>query len=100
MTYGDGTLNRAGYCEVGEMWAYFVESLVYHERYGGSFPTFGTSFWFYPQIFRNLYDRGFSLEMLYKVLDVTVTSRSSLKDALIKAYPTRRAVIEQVFNRY
>ena len=100
MTYGDGTLDRAGYCEVGEMWAYFVESLVYHERYGGSFPTFGTSFWFYPQIFRNLYDRGFSLEMLYKVLDVTVTSRSSLKDALIKAYPTRRAVIEQVFNRY
>lgn len=100
MTYGDGSLDRAGYCEVGEMWAYFVESLVYHERYGGSFPTFGTSFWFYPQIFRNLYDRGFSLEMLYKVLDVTVTSRSSLKDALIKAYPTRRAVIEQVFNRY
>ena len=51
-TYGDGTGDNAGYCEIGEMWAYYLESMMYKDRYGGSFPSFGTSTWFYPQIFR------------------------------------------------
>ena len=34
-TYGNGTEPLAGYCEVGEMWAYYLESEMYKDRYGG-----------------------------------------------------------------
>ena len=40
------------------MWGYFNESKMYKERYGGTVPSFGTSYWFYPQIFRYLDERG------------------------------------------
>lgn len=100
MTYGDGTLDGAGYCEVGEMWGYFLESKMYKDRYGGSFPTFGTSYWFKPQIFRYLYERGIDCSAIFAVLDESVTSRSALKNALLLACPSKRDVIEQVFNRY
>lgn len=100
MTYGDGTTEGAGYCEVGEMWGYYLESMMYKDRYGGSFPTFGTSYWFSPQIFRYLDERGLDCSDIFDVLDENVNSRSSLKTALMLAYPSRRDVIEQVFNRY
>lgn len=100
MTYGDGNSNDAGYCEVGEMWAYYLESKIYKERYGGNFPTFGTSYWFYPQIFRYLDERGFLCSDMFSVLDEGITSRTSLKSGLISAFPTRKNLIEQVFSRY
>ena len=100
MTYGKGESDRAGYCEIGEMWAYFIESLMYKDRYGGSFPTFGTSYWFYPQIFRSLYERGLSCHQILTVLDSSVKSKMELKGALIAAYPSERVTIEQVFSRY
>lgn len=100
MTYGDGSGDRAGYCEIGEMWAYYMESLMYKGRYGGSFPTFGTSYWFYPQIFRYLDDRGISSREILSVLTENVKSKSELKAALLSAYPSYRNMIEQVFSRY
>jgi hypothetical protein len=100
MVYGDGTGKRAGYCEIGEMWAYYLESKMYKDRYGGSFPSFGTSFWFYPQIFRYLDERGLGPSHIFSVLDASVTSRESLKDNLMLTYPEKRDAIEQVFNRY
>lgn len=100
MTYGDGNGTRAGYCEIGEMWAYYMESLLYKERYGGNFPTFGTSYWFYPQIFRSLDERGLACSRILAVLDNSVKSRTELKAALIASYPSSRASIEQVFSRY
>ena len=99
-TYGDGTGNDAGLCEVGEMWAYYLESKMYKDRYGGSFPSFGTSYWFYPQIFRYLDERGVSCSEIFSVLGPGVESRSDLKAALLTAYPRSRTVIEQVFGRY
>lgn len=99
-TYGDGSGNDAGYCEIGEMWAYYLESLLYKDRYGGDFPTFGTHSWFYPQIFRYLDERGVTCSEIFSVLDDSVTSRSELKSALITAYPSDRTAIEQVFSRY
>lgn len=99
-TYGDGTGNDAGVCEIGEMWAYYLESKMYKDRYGGSFPSFGTSFWFYPQIFRYLDERGVSCSEIFSVLGPDVASRSDLKSALLTAYPNKRTVIEQVFGRY
>ena len=100
MTYGDGSQERAGYCEIGESWAYYLESRLFKDRYGGTFPTFGTSFWFNPQIFRFLGERGMSVSQMFSVLDGSVIDKVSLKSALLKAYPKKRTVIEQVFSRY
>lgn len=100
MTYGDGTEDGAGYCEVGESWAYYLESLMYKGRYGGGFPSFGTSYWFYPQIFRYLDERGLVCSDIFSVLDESVASRNDLRTALIAAFPAKRSLIEQVFSRY
>ena len=100
MTYGDGSGASAGYCEIGEMWAYYLESKFFKDRYGGTFPTFGTSYWFYPQIFRFLDERGMSVASMFSVLKSDVTSRQALKEALMTSYPDKRSIIEQVFSRY
>ncbi len=99
MTYGDGYGEKAGYCEVGEMWAYYLESKMYKERYGGSFPTFGTSYWFYPQIFRSLDERGIGADKIFSVLDSDVTSRDLLESELIKSFPDKSRIIGQIFSR-
>lgn len=100
MTYGTGSGDGAGNCEIGEMWAYYMESKFYKDRYGGNFPTFGTSFWFYPQIFRYLDERGIPAGGIFKTLTEDVVSRESLKKSLLAAYPSKRNSIEQVFSRY
>ena len=100
MTYGDGLVDGAGYCEVGEMWAYYLQSRMYKERYGGTFPTYGTTYWFYPQIFRYLDERGIAPSEIFAVLDSSVNSKAALKNALLLAYPAKKDIIEQVFNRY
>ena len=100
MTYGDGTGKKAGYCEVGEMWAYYLESMMYKNRYGGEFPTFGNSYWFKPQIFRNLDDRGMSCSDFFSVLDKDVCTREKLENALIAAFPAKKSMISQAFDRY
>jgi hypothetical protein len=98
--YGSGTSKDAGYCEVGETWGYFMESVLFKDRYGGGLPTFGTSFWFYPQIFRYLYERGMTCSELFRALTSKVTSRDDLQDALVTLYPNRESTINQVFIRY
>ena len=98
--YGSGSGEDAGYCEVGEMWAYFLESVLFQDRYGGDLPAFGTSFWFYPQIFRYLYERGMTCTDLFRALKSDVTSRDDLQDALITLFPEQERTISQVFNRY
>ncbi len=100
MTYGDGSGKLAGYCEIGEMWAYYLESKLYKERYGGEFPAFGTNYWFYPQIFRSLDERGFGADDIFSVLGGDVVSKEELKKALTSAFPARRLVIDQIFSRY
>ena len=82
------------------MWAYFMESKLFKDRYGGSMPEFGTAWWFYPQIFRYLYERGFTCSEIYAVLSGEVVSKESLQAALTSMYPDRQALIEQVFERY
>lgn len=99
-TYGDGSAPGAGYCEVGEMWAYYMESKLYKERYGGNFPALGTSWWFSPQILRFLDDRGLSQSEIFAVMDAEVNSKDSFERALLLMYPERQDMIEQVFSRY
>ncbi len=98
--YGDGIAERAGYCAVGEAWAYFLQSKMFKDKYGGNMPTFGTSFWFHPQVFRYLHDRGFSISDLFEVLKEEVNSEENLKNALISAHTSQKPVIEQAFTRY
>ena len=99
-TYGTGDGGYAGHCEVGEMWAYYLESMLHKERYGGPVPAYGTSFWFYPQIFRYLEDRGLSRRDIFSALTEEVSGRQELQDKLVASFPKKRVVIEQVFNRY
>jgi hypothetical protein len=73
---------------------------MYKERYGGAVPTFGNSYWFYPQIFRYLDERGVGRSDIFSVLEGNVTSRDELKNALIRNFPQKRYVIEQGFGRY
>ncbi len=82
------------------MWAYYMESKMYKERYGGGFPTFGTSYWFYPQIFRYLDERGLKASEIFSVLNSNVDSKEELKNALTSSFPENRVMIEQVFSRY
>lgn len=98
--YGDGLSDDAGYCAIGEMWAYFMEAKMFKDRYGGAFPSFGSSYWFKPQILRYLDERGLDSSEIFTVLSESVTSVAKLKSSLIDAYPVMRNVIEQVFNRY
>lgn len=100
MTYGDGKGLNAGCCETGEMWAYYLSSKMYHERYGGEYPVFGSSFWFYPQIFRYLEERGIRTCDIFSVMDGNVTDRNALLRSLMARYPDKSLVIEQIFNRY
>ena len=99
-TYGSGDTSGAGYCEVGEMWAYYVESMMHKERYGGTVPEYGTSWWFYPQIFRYLENRGLTRAQIFMALQSDVADRLELRERLVDLYPGSRIMIEQVFNRY
>jgi len=98
--YGDGTAENAGYCEVGEMWGYFMEASLFKDRYGGTLNSYGNSFWFKPDIFSYLYERGMSRSEMYRALTSEVHSRSALKEKLTTLYPERETMIEQTFNRY
>ena len=98
--YGTGKEKDAGYCEVGEMWGYFMQNSMWHDRYGGNMPNSGSSYWFHPQIFRYLEERGISKSQIFAALQKDVHSRAALKAKLLSLYPSKSAVIRQVFERY
>lgn len=100
MMYGTGSEADAGYCEVGEMWSYYMQSIMYKERYGGNVPSFGSSCWFSPQIFRALDERGITRSEILEALQPDVADIRTLKERLISRCPEKAAVIHQVFTRY
>ena len=101
VTYGIGTEENHGYCEVGEMWAYFLQTVLYRERYGDKdVPAFGLNFWFHPQIFLQLEDRGLSFNRIYQVLGPEVKDREALQKKLTSYYPEYKTAINQTFARY
>ena len=77
-----------------------MESVLFQDRYGGDLPALGTTFWFYPQIFRYLYERGLPCADLFKSLKSNVTSRDDLLDSLVSLFPEQERTISQVFSRY
>ena len=98
--YGSGTKEGAGYCEVGEMWAYFMEESLYKERYGGTMRSFDSEFWFQPDIFTYLYERGLSRGQLFRSLKADVTGIDDLRESLVDLYPLMEEVIDQTFTTY
>ena len=98
--YGDGTGDGAGICEIGEMWGYYMQNQMYADRYGGTLPTAGQTWWFKPQILRYLSERGLTRGQIFNALTAEVTSREKLRDRLISLYPEQQAMIQQVFTRY
>ena len=98
-TYGLGTEPNHGYCEVGEMWAYYLSSRFNRDRYS-SLASFGSSFWFSPQILLYLDERGMDRFKIFKALTDKVVSKELLQEKLIELYPESRSLINQAFDRY
>ena len=98
--YGDGTGSGAGYCEVGEMWAYYMQNKMSNERYGGPMPVAGADFWFHPQIFSYLDERGLGRDKIFAALTEDVKDLESLKGKLLSLNPQQSEIINQVFDRY
>ena len=98
--YGLGSGEGAGYCEVGEMWGYYLQNRLYKERYGEDKTTFGTSYWFHPHVLLYLDERGLDRSGIFKALQSDVTSRSALQDRLGSLYPEYGVIIRQAFDRY
>ena len=98
--YGNGDESNAGYCEVGEMWAYYMENMMYRERYGDESFARGTSYWFYPQILMYLDERGMNRSMIFKALTQDSNDRDALQSKLQSLYPEYDSIIEEAFARY
>lgn len=99
-SYGDGKGTGAGHCEVAEMWAYYMESLMYKGRYGGDFPSFGNGYWFKPEILRELHRNGFTSSNIFSALDNDVDSKDDLEKELIQQYSSKRSKIVLAFDKY
>lgn len=98
--YGSGNRENAGCCEVGEMWAYFMEDLLYEERYEETNPGAWRTFWFNPRILRELNDKGINRGMIMLAMNAKATGKEILKDNLIDLYPDSKVLIEQTFNEF
>ena len=100
IAYGSGTKEGAGYCGVSEMWAYFLESSLFKDRYGGAIASYGNRFWFQPDIFTYLYERGLSRGQLFRALKADVTGIDDLRESLVALYPHLEDVIGQTFDYF
>jgi len=98
--YGSGNKEGAGQCRIGEMWAYFLEETMYKDRYGGTMASFGNRYWFQPDIFTYLYERGMSRGHIFRSLRPSVTSLDDLRDELIAQNPSMEKVINQTFSYF
>jgi len=98
--YGLGTGDGASQCEVGEMWGYFMQATLVRDRYKGAIETFGNSFWFKPDIFTYLYERGMTRGEIYRALSPAAVDIASLKEELIKVAPGLTEEIMATFYRY
>ncbi|MBO4264133.1 MAG: hypothetical protein J5871_05590 [Bacteroidales bacterium] len=97
---GAGTEENAGYCELAEMWAGYLQTLLMRERYGTDMPVYGASHWFFPQLFLYLDERGLDRFKIFAGLTSDVTDKQGLQQRLQSLYPEYRSTIAQAFARY
>lgn len=98
--YGSGEISDSGLCEVSEMWAFFLSSTMQYERYGGSVPPFGNEYWFRPQIYRYLFERGISRHDIFKAMTPSARDREAVWDNLLESRYEDRDVINAGFSMY
>ena len=100
VTYGVGTEKDHGYCEVGEMWAYYVETMFFRDRYGDRSRIFGSSFWFTPQTLVFLDERGLNRYKIFAALTSDIIDKDIFQNKLLALYPELKSVINRAFGRY
>lgn len=100
VTYGAGNEEGHGFCEVGEMWAYYYENRWWQERYPNIQFEAASSYWFRPVIFMELDKLGIDRYMLFSALTAEVSSRDALKRRLIDLYPSFKGEINRLFTLY
>ncbi|HCZ22435.1 MAG TPA: hypothetical protein DHU72_02990 [Rikenellaceae bacterium] len=100
VTYGTGSEENHGYCEVGEMWAYYMQSTLYNERYPSEKLYFGQNYWFHPQIFTILDEKCLDKYRIFGALDTDVIDRKVLKKRMLSMYPQYKTAINQAFSKY
>ena len=98
--YGIGNEANHGYAEVAEMWAYYMESRLYSDRYPTDRRIFGTAWWFSPQVLFYLDERGLTRFKMIEALTKDVNTREKMEEELIKLYPDFKTTIQVAFNRY
>lgn len=98
--YGSRDTAGSGYCEIGEMWAYYLEDRVSRDRYGKAASSTWNQYWFSPQILTSLDERGLNRSKIFDSLRRDVADLMSLREKLMELYPDDRYMIEQVFDRY
>lgn len=98
-TYGTGNGEHAGYCEVGEMWAYYMENALSKERYGRNFEE-GFGYWFKPQIFSELEAGGVRRSDICACLSYYTNDIKTLRSALLENCANKTALIDKVFTKY
>ena len=99
-TYGVGTEKDHGYCEVAEMWAYYMQTRLFRERYPASEAAFGTGFWFHPQVFNYMDGRGLTCYKTFNALTKDVCDRDALRTKLLRLYPDASSIIYMAFDSY
>ena len=97
--YGTGNGENAGYCEIAEMWAYYIENAFKNARYGSSNQR-GFDKWFKPQIFKDLEAGGMTKYEISEALKTTTTSIDALKSELLVISPSNKTLINNTFKRY
>ena len=100
VTYGTGNEELAGYCDVAESWAYYVENVLYRERYEDYSKVYGGTYWFSPDILLYLDARGMNRFKIFVALTSDVHSRDALKSRLLSLYPESKSMINEAFNKY
>jgi len=97
--YGSGSGDKAGYCAVSEMWAYYLSNAVYKERYGIE-RNEGNDYWFHPQILTDLEKKGVSRGDMFKALKASAVDVDTYKSSLQDVCSSKSSVIAKTFNQY
>ena len=77
-----------------------MQATLVQDRYKGAVETFGNSFWFKPDIFTYLYERGMTRGEIYRALSPSAVDIESLKEELVKVAPGLETEIMETFFRY
>ena len=101
--YGNGNGKFAGYVEVAEMWAYYIDDRFMAIRRGFRPPPYvsppSSGHWIKPdRMRRTVDDARYSLKELYSALRPNVASSCALQAELIQRYGKSIALLEVIYG--